>query len=692
MNFLYPYFLIALISIAIPIIIHLFNFRTYKVVYFSNVDFLKNIKQETKAKSQLKHLLILLARILAIICLVFAFSQPYIPVNEEVKKTKEEIISVYIDNSFSMEAEGKSGKLLELAKNKAFSIANAYPNRTKFLLLSNDFLLKNQHLVSKEQFINSVKEIKTSPVVRDLSTIISRSQDFFKQKNENDKEFSVFILSDFQKTSNDFSSIKNNHSIIVNLVPLANQINNNLYIDTCWFETPNRKLNQTEELFVKIINNSDEEYQNIPVKLNLSNLKNKKLVGKALSSFNIKSNSFTIVKLTYTNTQTGILNGKISISDYPIVYDNDFYFSYQIAENVNILNVFEEKENQYINALFGKDDYFLIEQNAVSKIKVSNFSKFQLIILDELKNISSGLTQDIINYIASGGTVLFFPNDEGSIKDYNYLLSNLQSNTIINLDTSKTKIDKINYENQLYKNVFKKIEDNTNLPTIFKHFVFNKQTKSNVEMLLGSQNGHEILTVTYMGKGSIYISAIPNNTKSSNLVKHPIFVPTLYNIALNSEISSKIYHTIGKDNHVFIQKDYLSENYDVFHISNLNGENDFIPENDPNILDMNVKLLVSDKIKKADNYLVKTNNQIIESVAFNYDRKESNLNYFSVNEIQKQLDELGFNNFKFLEAEDEKQFASVLKDISTGKQLWKTFIIFSLIFFASEILLIRLWK
>ena len=54
MNFLYPNFLWALTAIAIPIIIHLFNFRKFKTVYFSNVAFLKNIKEETKSKSQLK--------------------------------------------------------------------------------------------------------------------------------------------------------------------------------------------------------------------------------------------------------------------------------------------------------------------------------------------------------------------------------------------------------------------------------------------------------------------------------------------------------------------------------------------------------------------------------------------------------------------------------------------------------------
>jgi len=77
MSFVYPWFLWALLAIAIPIIIHLFHFRRFKTVYFTNVKFLKEVKEQTSARSKLKHLLVLCSRILAIAALVFAFAMPY---------------------------------------------------------------------------------------------------------------------------------------------------------------------------------------------------------------------------------------------------------------------------------------------------------------------------------------------------------------------------------------------------------------------------------------------------------------------------------------------------------------------------------------------------------------------------------------------------------------------------------------
>lgn len=62
MAFLNPSFLWALFAMAIPVIIHLINFRKPKVVYFSNTAFIEDVKKETRTKTKLKQILILIDR------------------------------------------------------------------------------------------------------------------------------------------------------------------------------------------------------------------------------------------------------------------------------------------------------------------------------------------------------------------------------------------------------------------------------------------------------------------------------------------------------------------------------------------------------------------------------------------------------------------------------------------------------
>src|SRR3972149_9984072 len=108
MSFVYPQFLFALFAISIPIIIHLFNFRRFKKVYFSDIRFLKEVKQQTQNRNRIKHLLVLLARILAIAFLVLAFAQLFIPTTNKNSTAGIQTLSVYVDNSFSMENVSKN--------------------------------------------------------------------------------------------------------------------------------------------------------------------------------------------------------------------------------------------------------------------------------------------------------------------------------------------------------------------------------------------------------------------------------------------------------------------------------------------------------------------------------------------------------------------------------------------------------
>jgi hypothetical protein len=109
MSFLYPSFLFAFFALSIPIIVHLFNFRRYKKIFFTNVRFLKEVQQESRAKSTLKRYLILMSRLLALSCLIMAFAQPFLPGQHTVKKGAR-MLSLYVDNSFSMQAANKSVK------------------------------------------------------------------------------------------------------------------------------------------------------------------------------------------------------------------------------------------------------------------------------------------------------------------------------------------------------------------------------------------------------------------------------------------------------------------------------------------------------------------------------------------------------------------------------------------------------
>ena len=88
------------------------------------------------------------------------------------KLADKNAISVYVDNSFSMDAENESGKLLQTAQQKAEAVAQVYQNTDEFQIITNDLSGKHQRLMSKELFIEELFEIESSSQTTPISKLV----------------------------------------------------------------------------------------------------------------------------------------------------------------------------------------------------------------------------------------------------------------------------------------------------------------------------------------------------------------------------------------------------------------------------------------------------------------------------------------------------------------------------------------
>ena len=308
MQFLYPAFLYALAALAIPVVIHLFNFRRFKRIPFTNVRFLKEIKHQTQSQNRLKHLLILAMRLLAIAFLVFAFAQPFISDTETTAIEKGKSVSVFIDNSFSMEGESEAGVMLEVAKNRALDIAEAYAATDRFQLLTHDFEGKHQRLVGKNEFTDMVQNVTLSPQSRNIQQILNRQNDLLQSDaSGNAKE--AYIISDFQKSRYDLSQIETDSTAIISLIYIQRNSPANLYIDSVWFSSPVRKIDDVEKINVRIANTGSEAVKDVPIKLTINGQQ------AAIGSFGASANSVTDTILSFVHDAPGIKRLAVTIDD-----------------------------------------------------------------------------------------------------------------------------------------------------------------------------------------------------------------------------------------------------------------------------------------------------------------------------------------------------------------------------------------
>lgn len=631
MQFTYPAFLWALLLVAVPIIIHLFNFRKYKTVYFSNVRFLQDIKRETKSKATLRNLLLLISRIFVLVFLVLAFAKPYIPVSDNSRQTDHKRVVVYIDNSFSMESEGKFGVLIENAKMSARKLADAYPLDAEFLLLTNDLDPVHHQFVTRDQFIDFISDVKSTHVQRNINDVLEKSQALW-QNNDTASEVQFCLISDFQKSAigqNQFHVGKRT----VFVLPLENTRKSNLYVDTVWFETVGHYKGKREKVIARIMNQSSENYQAIPLSLNI----NDTLVNTV--TFSVGAHSDVMVAVPFVRWHSGANFASIHVNDFPITFDNDYYFNWNIQDKIKLLFIQESDSVNYLKQLYVVGNSFTIHQENINAITYSLFPDYQLIVLNQATHISSGLKAELTKYVQEGGHVLVIPEKKADLKQYNAFLNSVSGIQMQSWRDEKGNISKLDINHPFFNRSLE-LNEKTKLPFYSGYFNLQLSGHSRATVLLKSASGNAVFVECPAGKGKLFVTGFPLSPDITDFGTHPLLVPLFYNLALNSNGQNNDAYIIDPSLQVVLNVSNYNDNPVLF--SHRLKDLQFYPKS--NFIGGVLRIFPDDRKLLSGSYQVWSGNECLGGVSLNYNRNESVLTFYSPDEVQQILKKRGIEN------------------------------------------------
>lgn len=672
MLFLYPAFLFALLSLAIPVVIHLFNFRKYKKVYFSNVQFLKEVQEQQASRRNLKERLILASRLLALLFLILAFARPYIPGANNAKAGKQQMVSVFVDNSYSMETLNREGSLLDEVKRRAKEIASAYSINDRFQLLTQDFEGKHQRLLSRDEFNDAVDAVKVSPQSRSLQQVISRQENLLENHPEAVK--SAFIISDFQKNKND-KPVKTDSNITVNFVQLKAGNLPNVSVDSAWLLSAVHRPGESEKLVVRLHNYATEKAEKIPLKILINGEQ------KALGSFSINARQVQNDTLSFSGLKPGWQRGEIQLQDNPVTFDNQFYFSFNVKQQMPVLLIDGGTANPYLKAVFASDAFFATTRVSDGSVDYAALNTYPIIIISDVKTVATGLAQQLRTYVTKGGTLVVFPSADADLANYKSFLLALNTGYPEKLVIQDEKVASINKQHAVFKNVFESFPQNPDLPFVKKYYQLSK-SGAKQESLMSLATGEPFWEGYSNGRGNVYVCAVPLNEDFSNLPRHALFVPILFRMALLSGHDQPLFYTLGADENFEVPPVQTTEKQ----LLKLTKDNQSVI---PDIRQQegSTLLYVSDQLNEPGIYSLRKQDSTLTTLAFNDNRAESDMSYFSTADLEKLIP-----NAKPLLTAGNGSLKSVVAESNFGTQLWKLCIILALIFLLAEILLIRFYK
>jgi hypothetical protein len=679
MEFVHPNFLWLLFLLLIPIIIHLFHFRRHKTLFFPSLKFLKYVQQEQKSTQKLKHLLVLFSRLFALACLIICFAQPFIGTSKNNSAGKS-VLAIYIDNSFSMTAKGTEGELLSEAKELTRRILKDAEPETHILLATNKLDGIEQRLITKVEALDYLEKIESTPIRRNLQEVLNWQKEFIDRENQENVNLAVrqfVFLSDFQKNQFETDKLKVDEKAFYYPVQITPQEISNLLIDSVWFASPIHKKDEPNEFFVQVKNLSENDIVNAELSMQAGSQKRTLFI-------DIPAKKSAVANFQITNNKSGLVEGKVSVNDKQLFWDDDFYFSYNVAASAGILILNGEDASPSVNRVYGIESFYKVKSISDMNFTREELKGTDLIVLNGLNEISSGLASELVDFKNQGGSLFIFPGSKVNSNDYGNFLNQLGIPSVSGIAREGTKIDKVEYKDPFFKNVFEKENTSLNLPSVTKCYGLPNFRQSTIFPLITLRNGSPLLLRT---NESVYLYTSSLNSEFGNFTENALFPTILLRAGEFSKRNLPLYATIGKENKLMLFEDFADETP----LKLVNEEFEYIPIVSKNGLAVNISISGPEAIEKlkSGNYVIKIDSPI-SGIALNYDRAESEMNYVSKEDVETKLKEQGVKNINFNSVENGQSVTMV--DLQKPKEYWRIFLLLALLFMLSEMALLRFWK
>ena len=641
MQFKHPELLYALFLLLIPIIVHLFQLRKFQKIDFTNVAFLKEATLQTRKSSQIKKWLILCTRFLLLAAIILAFAQPFTSKIDALKTTKETV--VYLDNSFSMQAKGNQGELLKRAVQ---DIISHVPENENISLITNNSTYKNTTIKAIK---NELLQLEYSANSLALKAALLKSKTFFS--NDKSSRKNLIFISDFQENGAPLNVEKDSLTNL-HLAKLQPVNTNNIFIDSAYVSNTSPT---NIELTVQIKQNGNS-VESLPVSL----FNNDNLIAKTSVEIKDKANT------TFTLPLHEAINGKITIDDANLQFDNSLYFNINNGSKTNVLSI-NETDDSFLKRIYTTDE-FNYTSTSSNQLNYNVLDNQHLIILNELNTIPNALSSALKSFTNQGGSIIIIPSKEINNPSYNNFLINYNT-SFVSLIESEKRITTINYSHPLYANgVFEKQVRNFQYPKVNSYYPVVSNSASTV---LKYEDDKGFL---YQSDNVFIFSSAINET-NSNFKNSPLIVPTLYNIAKFSFKIPQLYYTIGEENTFDLDSQLQQDAV----LSLKNNDINLIPKQQ--YFNNKVVVNTSENPSIANTYSVNNKDVKIANVSYNYNRNESDLVYQDLSN----LEDVTISN-------SITEIFDMIKSDTKINALWKWFVIFALALLIIEMLILKYFK
>lgn len=620
MSVFYPLFLLAGLTIAIPLLIHLFNLRRYKTVLFPHSHFLKNLPLRSQKQSKLRYRRLLALRMLFLLSLVAAFAQPYFP--NQNNTTTDKLQVIYLDNSASMSVKKGVRTLLDIAKEAALKQVNTAAPDSRIVILTND-KPSTYEPITKEKAIATLQKVELSALSKNDHQILQALQE--RLETAAMPQAQLYYYSDFQKHG--FAATPDK-KLLQNItfygIPFQSESVSNVYIDTAVLAQPLLQSGVNNQLVVtsRYSGAAPKDAPILQLQINGQ--------VKTAVALQFDEHQESIDTLQFQVAASGWQQIELSVNS-TTPFDDTFRIAARSNSHLSVLVLHEQQPNPFIQAALRSYGGFQTTYHSVHDTEPWDANN--LILLDGITTIPNSLAQRISKALSQGQSVALFPGRTNEYSSFSEQLNVIAPIRITGIDTTTQVATTLQPNSDLAKDIFERIPDNVQLPQANWHYTVNAGLTSNQQTVINFRNGDPLFAQFTPTRGRLYLLTTSADLQGGNFQTSYFFVPFLYQMTVQSKTGNVLATTVGSAQPTFISIPHTGER-NMIHAYSSNAEAPIIPPQ--RVRGAGVEVFVGKVIQQPGYCSLVAASNDTTLIALNENRDESLLMYWSETELRKQ--------------------------------------------------------
>ena len=532
---------------------------------------------------------------------------------------------------------------------------------------------------NKEDYQAALANLKLS--VHNPFSIISHNR-----VNDTGNKNALYLLSDFQRTALNQKFLEQfgaERQMV--LVPLVGPPVGNVYVDSVWLDDAFVRVRTNVGLRVRVRNGGNTAASDCPVKVFLGS--------KQVSAFRVtvaagQANT-SVVQIQVTDQDMAL--GRVVTEDSPVTFDNTFYFTLRPAAAIRVLEIGEEPVTQ---GLYHNEPLFTYSFTTPQRLDYAVLRRADLVLLREVGQVNAGLRAALQAVVQRGGSVTIVPSVLISGQESYQQLFREMGLGAVQWETNAgvpelREVAMPSTQEPFFRNVFGGQPRVVTMPRVAPVL---RWVRTGTD-ILRLRDGESYLANFASGAGQVYVFSAPFAKEYSDFLAHALFVPVMYRMAMLSShreqpLSYRLtQETVGLELPDATPGEVMSGGRgDEASLRLVKDSLTLIPVQ--RVQGREVRLDVPKSLDAPGFYQVQKREKVLTTLAFNQDKRESELAPYAADELRELI---GPNrpNIRVVESGADGTGLVKIQAEQTGQPLWRYFLAVALAALLAETLLVR---